>query len=225
MSSEQVHEIYLLSAVGREAVILGIIKESICCIAQGICLSFDISIIFTFIGSLNLGAGILNLLYHAVDTVIFKAAVGRNIHLATGKRNVGSIGRAFCFLATGNSYGCSIIQLAVKHGCINERLVACLLVIVIAHARNLHLGIFNNAFSSNIKIVFGSQCNTLPNFYISSIAFHRNAHTDAGAHEICQLIPRLRLRRRRRCRRRVKLILQLLRRVFGVGQPFCNTAQ
>ena len=225
LSAKQVHEIYLLSTVRREAIILGIIKESICCITQGICLSFDISMIFTFIGSLNLGAGILNLLHHAVDTVIFKAAVGRNIYLATGKRNVGSRDRAFCFLAAGNSDSSSIIQLAVKHGRIDECLVACLLVIVIALAGNLHLGIFNNTFGSDIKIIFCSEHNTLPDFYISSIAFHCNAHADAGAHKICQLIPRLRLRRRRRCRRRVKLILQLLRRVFGVGQPFCNTAQ
>ena len=225
LSAEQVHEVHLLSTVRREAVILRIIKESICCITQGICLSFDISMIFTFIGSLNLGAGILNLLHHAVDTVIFKAAVGCNIYLATGKRNVGSVVRILCFLATGNSDGSSIIQLAVKHGRIDERLVVYILVIVIAFAGNLHLGIFNNAFSSDIKIIFGSKRNTLPNFYISSIAFHCNAHADAGAHEISQLIPRLRLRRCRRCRRRVKLILQLLRRVLGVGQPFFNTAQ
>ena len=224
LSAKQVHEIYLFFAVGREAVILGIIKESICCIAQGISLSFDISMIFTFIGIFNLGAGILNLLYHAVDTVIFKAAVGCNIHLATGKRNVGSSVRGFCFLATGNSDSCSIIQLAIKHGRIDERLVVYILVIVIALAGNLHLGILNNAISSNIKIFFGSQRNTLTDFYISSIAFHRNAHADAGAHEICQLIPRF-LRRCRRSRRRVKLILQLLRRVFGVGQPVLNTAQ
>ena len=177
------------------------------------------------ISFLNLIAGILNLLHHAVDTVIFKAAVSRNIHLATGKRNVGSRGRAFCFLAAGNSYGCSIIQLAVKHGRIDKRLVVYILVIVIALAGNLHLGILNNAFSSDIKIIFGIQCNTLPYFYISSIAFHSNAHANAGAHEISQLIPRFRLRRRRRCRRCVKLILQLLRRVLGVCQPFCNTVQ
>ena len=225
MSAKQVHEVYLLFTSGREAVILGVIKESICCSAQSICLSFDIRMIFAFISSLNLGAGILNLLHHAVDTIIFKAAVGCNIHLATGKRNIGSRGRAFCFLATGNSDGCSIIQLAVKHGRIDECLVVYILVIVIALAGNLHLGILNNAFSSDIKIIFGIQCNTLPYFYISSIAFHCNAHTDASAHEICQLIPRFRLSRRRRCRRCVKLILQLLRRVFGVSQPFCNTVQ
>ena len=182
--------------------------------------------IFTFIGIFNLGAGILNLLHHAVDTVIFKAAVGRNIYLATGKRNIGSRGRAFFCLATGYSYSCSIIQLAVKHGRIDKSFVACLLIIVIAFAGNLHLGIFNNTFGSDIKIFFGSERNTLPNFNISSIAFHCNAHADAGAHEISQLIPWFRLRRRRRrCRRRVKLILQLLRRVFGVSQPICNTAQ
>ena len=220
--AKQVHEIYLFFAVGREAVIRGICKEFISCIAQSICLSFYISMSFAFISSLNLGAGILNLLHHAVDTVIFKAAVGRNIHLATGKRNVGSRGRAFCFLATGNSYGCSIIQLAVKHGRIDKRLVVYILVIVIAHAGNLHLGILNSAFSSNIKIIFGSKRNTLPNFYISSIAFHRNAHADTGAHEISQLVPRFRLIRRRR---RIKLILQLLRRVFGVAYPCFNTVQ
>ena len=192
LSAEQVHEVHLLSTVRREAVILGIIKESICCITQGICLSFDISMIFTFIGSLNLGAGILNLLHHAVDTVIFKAAVGRNIYLTTCKRNVGSRGRALCFLATGYSYSCSIIQLAVEHGRIDKCFVACILVIVIALAGNLHLGILNNAFGSNIKIIFGSERNTLPNFNISSIAFHCNAHADAGAHKICQLIPGLR---------------------------------
>ena len=65
----------------------------------------------------------------------------------------------------------------------------------------------------------------MPNFNISSIAFHCNAHADAGAHEICQLIPGLRLRRRRRSRWCVKLILQLLRRVLGVSQPVFNTAQ
>ena len=226
LSAKQVHEIYLLFTSGREAVILGICKEFICCIAQSICLSFYISMSFAFISSLNLGAGILNLLYHAVDTVIFKAAVGSNIYLATaGKCNIGSRGRSFCFLAAGNSDGGSIIQLAVKHGCIDKRLIACILVIVIALAGNLHLGILNNTFCSDIKIIFGSKRNTLPDFYISSIAFHRNAHADAGAHEISQLIPRFRLRRRRRCRRRVKLILQLLRRVFGVGQPVCDTAQ
>ena len=90
LSAKQIHEIYLLSAVGREAVILGICKEFICCSAQSICLSFYISMSFAFISSLNLGTGILNLLHHAVDTIIFKAAVGRNIHLATGKSNVGS---------------------------------------------------------------------------------------------------------------------------------------
>ena len=89
----------------------------------------------------------------------------------------------------------------------------------------MHLGILNNAFGSNIKIIFGSERNTLPNFNISSIAFHCNAHADAGAHEICQLIPGLRLRRRRRSRWCVKLILQLLRRVLGVSQPVFNTAQ
>ena len=225
MSAKQVHKIYLLSTVGREAVILGIIKESICCSAQSICLSVDFIMVGACIGIFNLGAGILNLLHHAIDTVIFKAAVGRNIYLATCKRNVGSRGRALCFLATGYSYSCSIIQLAVKHGRINKCFITSILVIVIALAGNLHLGIFNNAFSSDIKIIFGSKRNTLPNFYISSIAFHCNAHADTGAHEISQLIPRLRLRRCRRCRRRVKLILQLLRRVLGVGQPFFNTAQ
>ena len=224
MSAEQVHEVYLLFASGREAVILGICKESICCLAQGISLSFNISMIFAFIGSLNFGAGILNLLHHAVDTIIFKAAVGSNIYLATGKRNVGS-SRALCFLATCNGYGCSIIQLAVKHRRINKRFVAGILIIVIALAGNLHLGIFNNTFCSDIKIFFSSERNTLTDFHISSIAFHRNTHADAGAHEICQLIPRFRLRRRRRSRRRVKLILQLLWRVFGVGQPVCDTAQ
>ena len=222
LSAKQVHEIYLLSAVGREAVIFGIIKEFICCSAQSICLSFYISMSFAFISSLNLGAGILNLLHHAVDTIIFKAAVSRNIYLATGKRNVGSRGRAFCFLATGNSDSCSIIQLAVKHGRIDERLVVYILVIVIAHAGNLHLGIFNTTLGSNIKIFFGSERNTLPDFYISSIAFHCNTHADAGAHKISQLIPRFRLIRRRR---RIKLILQLLRRILGVSQPVCNTAQ
>ena len=225
MPTEQVHEIYLLSTVGREAAILGIIKESICCITQSFSLSFDISIIGAFIGIFYLGAGILNLLHHAFDTIIFKAAVGRNIHLATGKSNVGSIGRILCFLAAGYSDGCGIIQLAVKHGRIDKCFVACILVIVIALAGNLHLGILNNAFGSNIKIIFSSERNTLPNFNISSIAFHCNAHADAGAHEICQLIPGLRLRRRRRSRWCVKLILQLLRRVLGVSQPFFNTAQ
>ena len=220
LSAKQVHEIYLLSAVGREAVILGIIKESICCSAQSICLSIDF--IVASISFLNLGTGILNLLHHAVDTIIFKAAVSRNIYLATGKRNVGSRGRAFCFLATGNSDSCSIIQLAVKHGRIDERLVVYILVIVIAHAGNLHLGIFNTTLGSNIKIFFGSERNTLTDFYISSIAFHRNAHTDAGTHEISQLVPRFRLIRRRR---RIKLILQLLRRVFGVAYPCFNTIQ
>ena len=226
MSAKQVHEIYLLSTVRREAIILGIIKESICCITQSLSLIADIFIVGAFIGILNLGAGILNLLHHAVDTVIFKAAVGSNIHLATaGKRNVGSVGsvgRTICFLATGNSYSCSIIQLAVKHGGIDERLVVYILVIVIAHAGNLHLGIFNTTLGSDIKIFFGSQRNTLTDFYISSIAFHRNAHTDAGAHEISQLVPRFRLIRRRR---RIKLILQLLRRVFGVAYPCFNTIQ
>ena len=222
LSAKQVHEIHLLSAVGREAVIRGICKEFISCIAQSICLSVDIIFIFAFIGSLNLGAGILNLLHHAVDTVIFKAAVGSNIYLATGKRNVGSVVRILCFLAAGNSDSCSIIQLAVKHGRIDKCLIACFLVIVIAHAGNLHLGIFNNTFGSDIKIIIGSERNTLPDFYISSIAFHRNAHTDAGAHELSQLVPRFRLIRRRR---RIKLILQLLRRILGVSQPVCNTAQ
>ena len=90
LSAEQVHEVHLLSTVRREAVILGICKESICCITQGICLSLNLIMVSACIGSLNLGTGILNLLHHAVDTIIFKAAVGRNIHLATGKSNVGS---------------------------------------------------------------------------------------------------------------------------------------
>ena len=222
MSAKQVHEIYLLFSVGREAVILGICKESISCFFKSICFSLNLIMVSACIGSLNLGTGILNLLHHAVDTIIFKAAVGRNIYLATGKRNVGSIGRILCSLAAGNSYGCSIIQLAVEHGRIDKCFVACILVIVIALAGNLHLGILNNAFGSNIKIIFGSERNTLPNFNISSIAFHRNAHTDAGAHEISQLIPRFRLIRRRR---RIKLILQLLRRILGVSQPVCNTVQ
>ena len=223
MSAKQVHEVHLLSSIGREAVILGIVLESVCFGFKVIYRSIDFSIIG--IGTPYLGAGLQNLLHHAVDTVIFKAAVSRNIYLATGKRNVSSLGRILSFLAAGNCHGCSVIQLAVKHGCIDKCFITSILVIVIALAGNLHLGIFNNAFSSDIKIIFGSKRNTLPNFYISSIAFHCNAHADAGAHEISQLIPRLRLRRCRRCRRRVKLILQLLRRVLGVGQPFFNTAQ
>ena len=225
LSAEQVHEVHLLSASGREAVILGICKECFCRFFKSICLSINIIIIGAFIGIFNLGAGSLNLIHHVFDTVIFKAAVGRNIYLATGKSNVGSIVRILCCLATSYSYSCSIIQLTVKHRRIDKRIVVNSLVIVIALAGNLHLSIFNTTLGSDIKSIFGFEFNTLTDFYISSIAFHRNAHADASFHEISQLIPRLRLRRFRRCRRRVKLILQLLRRVLGVGQPVFDTAQ
>ena len=90
LPTEQVHKIYLFSTIRREAVILGICKESISCFFKSICFSLNLIMVSACIGSLNLGTGILNLLHHAVDTIIFKAAVGRNIHLATGKSNVGS---------------------------------------------------------------------------------------------------------------------------------------